>query len=96
VFDRIPSPDCPKCGCNDTDMLTAGMRWGKPYVVHQCDHCGHRFGQGSVNVARKVCPDCYSTRVSVVSSPAAANGSKVRYLACQECGKHFKNVTGVR
>jgi transposase-like protein len=90
--------DCGKCGCNATEMIAAGMRFGKPWVRYRCDHCGHEFTLGN-NPAREGivngvvfhvvrCPGCKSKNTEVTRK---AN-ERIRYHKCRDCGQSFKSV----
>lgn len=98
----IESPDCPECGCNATELLRAGMRWGRPWALFGCDHCGHEFGLGSrprnadgaivnrVPFPRLACPTCGSKKTKTASSPKENSaGVKDRYHKCLECDAGF-------
>jgi transposase-like protein len=42
-----------------------------------------------VTISRARCPECRSVNVVARSSRDQGDGSKLRYAACRECGKHF-------
>lgn len=101
----IESPECPNCGCNATELINAGMRWGRPWAEFGCDHCGQRFGLGArprteegkvqyrVPFPKLQCPQCGSKKTETRSSPAAEknSGVKFRYHRCLECACDFSS-----
>ncbi len=40
---RVEGPECPRCGCEDTELLEEVTRWGKRSERRQCNHCGKVF-----------------------------------------------------
>jgi hypothetical protein len=103
------SPACPKCGCNQTELVRAGQRWGRPWATYACDHCAHEFSTGRrpqdstnghsyrVRYAKTKCPSCGSTNTATRSSPALQSGKrfKMRYHDCGDCGCQFSSYEEV-
>lgn len=94
------TPDCPKCGCNATDLVGAGSRWGKPWASFSCTYCGHEFALGNrptasaepaycVEFAEQPCPYCRSQDTTVISSPRPDKGIKKRTHRCRACRRNF-------
>lgn len=100
-------PDCPKCGCNATELLRAGQRWGRAWVVVVCTHCDHQFSLGNrpqpasapkgyvfrVPYPKLHCPNCDGTAIDSRSSPKPEDGAprKYRYHHCRTCGCDFSS-----
>lgn len=89
VMLKTQGPDCPKCGCNDSQLVQIGSCWGRLFALYECQYCGRRFQHGHVKAK---CKNCGSTSIRVASSPRAVNGYKTRYCKCEQCGKRFKIV----
>lgn len=94
------SRDCPKCGCNLAELITAGQRWGRVWATFECDHCGHQYTVGQkpqqtnghlyrVPHPRLKCPRCASIDVETTSSPIERGGIKNRYHTCNACQLRF-------
>ena len=43
TLDKCDGPNCPRCGCNDTEKREFGVRWGQASVKWICNHCGKTF-----------------------------------------------------
>jgi uncharacterized Zn finger protein len=94
----IVGPDCPNCGCRDSELLSQGERWGQWAETRQCNHCGRRFtattdveppSDASANGEARVCPECGSTSTVVRSTRR-----QVRHCMCRDCGRRFKAPRG--
>lgn len=95
--------DCPRCGCNDVEILERITRWGDSFARAQCGHCGKQFS-GKLAPPRRAeddeptvyyrpavkprCPDC-GGGAHVVSK---AKDSRIRRHKCQQCGLAFKSI----
>lgn len=102
----VATPDCPHCGCNATELVDAGTRYGKPWASYLCDHCHRTFSNGQqpaksngasyrVEFPKLQCPRCKSTRVETTSSPAEKSGYKYRYHSCNNCQFDFSSMERV-
>ncbi|HMO86913.1 MAG TPA: hypothetical protein PKC18_18555 [Lacipirellulaceae bacterium] len=93
---------CPHCGCNAAELINAGVRWGRPWALFACDHCGEQFGLGQrprsdgtpayrIPYPKISCPACAGKRTRVISSPAKApdRAMKDRYHECLDCRYRF-------
>lgn len=106
MLKRLSGVECPNCGCEDSDVVSRGRRWGKPVESRSCSHCGKRFRaevKEGVEVSGVVvykpstkggatCPRCGRFPVRVASSgPAEDVGPRVRAHKCA-CGWVGKSV----
>lgn len=97
-LEKIKSIDCPKCGCNDTKLVGAGERYGRPWARYACGFCNFEFVTGAdptqpgeVNgvVERPVqCPKCSSTKVPVNNTSRVGETLR-RHRKCRNCGQNF-------
>jgi uncharacterized Zn finger protein len=37
---KADGPECPACGCQESDVIDAGTRWGQPITRRRCGACG--------------------------------------------------------
>lgn len=40
---RLNAPECPLCGCEDTELVEAGGQRNRSWARFQCNHCGREF-----------------------------------------------------
>jgi len=43
---KCSGPECPDCGCRDTQLAAAGTRWGRPWARFLCGRCEREFSLG--------------------------------------------------
>lgn len=43
TLDKCDGPECPHCGCTDTEKRDFVGRWGQSLTRWQCQHCGSTF-----------------------------------------------------
>jgi uncharacterized Zn finger protein len=37
---KITGPECPICGCEDSEVVKTTVRWGQPTTRRACANCG--------------------------------------------------------
>jgi transcriptional regulator NrdR family protein len=42
-LEKVEGPECPDCGCPDSDVIREGTRWGQTVQRRQCAACGTEF-----------------------------------------------------
>lgn len=90
---RASGPDCPKCGCNQVELVRAGELAGRPWAMYACGHCADTFRigapppEGRTVVYNPVrCPACNSK-----DCPVHTTRRRTRYHKCRDCGASFKS-----
>jgi hypothetical protein len=77
---RFAKPECPKCGCEDSDVIGGGQRWwGKPIDKLLCTVCANVF------FGPAQCPECGGQDIVAKSSPV-----RFCYQECRGCKAKFK------
>ena len=100
---RIEGPACPECGCEDSQVIARGSRWGKPTERRLCNNCGRTFtadvkangekmaadSAGAEPIIYQIikCPRCGSEDTYI-----AHTCRPVRYHKCRACDATFKSV----
>jgi len=94
---RATAPECPHCGCNATQLVGAGERFGRPWAKFGCVFCRREFGIGTVPADPEVvngvifrpvrCPKCDSKNCIVTRT-----AGQMRLHACRNCGQRFKSI----
>jgi Zn ribbon nucleic-acid-binding protein len=82
--------DCPKCGCNRSEVVRTIRVWGQRREVRQCDHCGQEFRAYDPPPPvpeERTCPACGSPRFLVYWSKDG-----LQYRKCEECSHTAKTV----
>ncbi len=110
TLQRCDGPECPECGCCDSDVLNR-YRWGDQEFEHvACNHCDKRWqvkvsanGNGQVKAPDKAAAN-RGVVYHVMRCPDPQCGSKnirvtstrtpIRHHLCKDCGKRFKSVEG--
>jgi len=103
MMDKTTGPECPRCGCEDSDRTGSASSWAGPRSRFTCNHCGHRFTaadpedavvpEPAEDAIRPVifhvirCPYCQSMKTQVTSTRRP-----IRWHRCGACGKPFKSV----
>lgn len=79
---RIDGPECPRCGCPDSEILKAGgKRWfGVTSDLRGCNHCGKTFS------APHEAPELEPDPVLPAEPPAAAAYHFGPPEVCKGCG----------
>lgn len=95
MLEKAAGPECPRCGCNDTEMVDAGRRGMYLWSEWQCgnDKCSHTFklGNRTDQPRRKAqCPHCGEQDTRATGGTAA--GGQVAWRNCNRCGKPFKDI----
>lgn len=97
LLEPVDGPDCPKCGCPDSELLSRVQHFGATHQRRMCRHCGRTWivpeAAAAPRVERAViyslirCPRCQSsaTRIYCTRRP-------VRYHKCDSCQHTFKSV----
>ncbi|MEN0109108.1 MAG: hypothetical protein AAF805_00145 [Planctomycetota bacterium] len=86
---------CPHCGCNDCDLVFAGMKLGTPYAQYKCDHCKKTFHHGSQLNQKRIkhpvlrCPRCHGVDVVQRGTEHQHGGLIVRRMVCRTCQFRF-------
>lgn len=92
-------PDCPHCGCNATEIVDAGMRYGRAWARFKCDHCQRvsstisapsdqqDAGGVAYNPVNCRCPRCNAPNPRVHTTRG-----RIRFHRCDKCGSRFKSV----
>ena len=44
MLERLIGPECPRCGCCDSRIVSSGTWWGSERQRRQCKNCGKLFG----------------------------------------------------
>lgn len=98
-LDKINAPECPKCGCNATELVGAGQRGGRPWARFACDNCDHQFSIGTipsepglVNGVTYQAVNCRCPKCRAANPPVQSTQGKVRFHRCDNCGQRFKSV----
>lgn len=39
-LEKTTDPECPKCGCTQSDVINERPRWGQPRKRRECANCG--------------------------------------------------------
>lgn len=104
MFQKVVAPECPKCGCNATELVGAGERMGRAWARFACDHCTSQFFlgtnpqvDGEINgvVEQPVrCPRCKSSKVPV-DNTSRIGSTKRRHRKCQNCQQGFYSTLPV-
>lgn len=102
MLERVTGPECPTCGCSDSELLTKASWWGQPSERRRCAHCGKVFtataagdaedgraGFAGVTYHVVRCPACRSDETRVTSTRRP-----LRYHKCDRCGHSFKSTEG--
>jgi len=94
---RVEGPECPRCGCQDAEVVGRSARWGQVHERRQCSHCGRTWltaveeepsavsGQPSVTPAAE--PEPAEDADQVVVYPA---------ICCPQCGSKRTKVSSTR
>jgi len=92
-------PECPHCGCNATEIVDAGKRYGRAWARFRCGHCqrvsttssspgdAEEVGGVAYNPVNCRCPRCNAANPRVHTSRG-----RIRYHRCDNCGASFKSV----
>lgn len=92
-MELVLGPECPGCGCPDSDLVLRRNGSLTPFERRRCNHCGRNFGvQDPDSIVyqqpvKPVCPEC-GARSKVTSAPAG----RIRYHQCLRCRHNFKSV----
>jgi transcriptional regulator NrdR family protein len=97
VMERFAGPECPECGCRDSDLVQQCSYWGQSAEERQCRFCGRRWTEtieadDSPDNLQPVlyhvvrCPRCGSDQTRVTSTRRP-----IRHHKCHECGLRFKS-----
>ena len=99
MLSKCDGPECPKCGCTDSEIVRKTTQWGMPVTIVECTHCGKRFSAPieeepeQQDPAKRVvyrvmrCPQCNSKNTKVTSTQ-----QPVRYHKCMDCGHNFSSI----
>lgn len=90
--------ECPKCGCEEAELVRRSSWWGKPTERVACGHCGTEYTrteaettepEGSPCIVFPVirCPRCRSKNTRITSTRDA-----LRWHSCDECQRPFRSL----
>ena len=89
-LERTEGPECPKCGCCESEVVGRRENWGKEWRRLQCQHCGKTWSapasdsesnNGKVVVYQVLrCPKCHSGNTVVTSTR-----KPIRHHKCFDC-----------
>ena len=101
---KVNGDECKDCGCEASEVVQRFKRWGKPYVLRQCEACGSEYqvpDPASNGQAKSVdddqgipylvnrCPKCGSSNI-----PVKSTRRPIRWHKCGDCLHTFKSVEG--
>jgi transposase-like protein len=102
---RITGPECPRCGCADSQRIQAFERWGRAHERRRCEHCHHIFNAAIQEEQLEAPPG--NDQAAVVYDPVKVRCPKcgtanppvtskpragVRWHKCGVCGETFKSA----
>ena len=100
MLDKVDGPDCPGCGCRDTQLLQKVTDWGDPAERRRCNHCGKKFtariesaelerdnAKHCVEYPLLTCPYCDSIKTRVQSTRRP-----LRQHTCLDCEEAFQSI----
>lgn len=103
LLHRIQGPECPGCGCQQSELLgtatrtltKAGLAVSQETIERRrCEFCDRRFyvtapavPQNVVVVTPIACPHCRSTETRVTSTRKTE-----RYHRCDACAQSFRSI----
>jgi Zn ribbon nucleic-acid-binding protein len=96
LFRIVVGPECPGCGCRDSQILKMAMWFGKPREYRACQHCGRGF-----TVTRGKEPEVPAVPPRPPAAlPPAVKAGMVEYrpmrTKCPNCGSQKTKVASSR
>ena len=94
TLQRCNGPECPECGCTDSQIVETKLRFWSVCQTRVCGHCGTRWrvtiepddpNIGSI-YTRTRCPACGGTDTVVLQTRRP-----IRRHRCRSCGETFKS-----
>lgn len=96
-FKILSGPQCPKCGCRDTEKTNARLHG---HEIFSCNYCAMKFSPTVEDIPRverpmvaiyqkTVCPFCNSDSTTVIQGPRGKK--RVRQHRCNECKNTFSS-----
>lgn len=77
LVERITGPECPKCGCQASEVIAVSRNWNVSHERRRCDHCAAIFSVPADPDAADESPKHkrrHGRRPVIYPSPATCSG----------------------